>query len=58
MNYIFIHRCNRNVSSNTEDLTEHQLRAGRNPWPPERNTRIHTKLGRIKEVREKEEESG
>ena len=54
----FLSRCNRNVSSNTEDLTEHQLRAGRNPWPPERNTRIHTKLGRMKEVREKEEESG
>ena len=49
MNDIFLQGCNRNISSNTEDLTEHQLRAGRSLWPPERNIRIHTKLGRMKE---------
>ena len=32
-----------------EDLTRHQLRAGRRPRPPERNVQIHAKPGRVKE---------
>lgn len=55
MNDIFLQGCNRNISSNTEDLTEHQLRAGRSSWPPERNIRIHTKLA---EWRKGKRESG
>ena len=44
MHYISLHRCIRNTPSDPEGLTEHQLRAGRNPWSPERNTWIYTKL--------------
>ena len=53
--YISLHRCIRNTPSDAEDLTEHQVRAGRSPSPLGRNTQVHTNLGRMKEGREKEE---
>ena len=52
--YISLHRSIRNTPSDAY-FTEHQLRAGRSPSPLERNTQIHTNLGRMKEGREKEE---
>ena len=35
--------------SDAEDLTGRQLRAGKRPWPPERNVQIHAKPGRVQE---------
>ena len=55
MEYICLHRCIRNTSSDTEGLTEYQLQVGRSPWPLERNIQIHEKLSRTKEGDEKEE---
>ena len=46
-----------NIPSDAEDLTEHQLSTGRSHWPLERNIKTHTKLGRMKAGREKEEEN-
>ena len=55
MEYICLHRCVRNTSSDTEGLTEYQLQVGRSPRPLERNIQIHEKLSRTKEGDEKEE---
>ena len=40
----------RNTPSDTEVLAEHQLRAGRSAWPPEKNIQTHAKLGMMKEL--------
>ena len=53
--YISLQGCIMTIPSDAEDLTEHQVRAGRSPSPLERNTQVHTNLGRMKEGREKEE---
>ena len=31
--YISLHKCIRNTSSDVEDLAEHELSTGRSPWP-------------------------
>ena len=44
----------RSTPSDTEVHAEHQLRADRGTWPAEKKIRNHTKLGRMKELGEKQ----
>ena len=55
--YISLQGCIMTIPSDAEDLIEHQLSTGRSHWPLERNIKTHTKLGRMKAGREKEEEN-
>ena len=48
--YISLHGCIRNTSSNTEVHAEHQLTVDRSTWPEEKNIQNHTKLGRMKKL--------
>ena len=50
MEYISLHRYNRNTPSDTEVHAEHQLRADRSTCPVEKNIQNHAKLGRMKEL--------
>lgn len=47
--------CVRNTPSDAEDLTGHQLKAGRRPRAPERNVQILAKPGRVKEETEQDQ---
>lgn len=40
-----------------QKIPEYQLRAGRGPWPPERNIQSHTKLSRMQAGRKTAEGS-
>ena len=53
--FISLQRYIRKTPSDTGDLAERQLRAGRSTWPTEKNIQNHTKLGRVKEVGGKDE---
>ena len=49
MEYMSLHRYLRNTPSDTEVLTEHQLRMGKSPWLKGKTIQNNTKLGRTKE---------
>ena len=53
--YIFLHRYIRNTTSDSEVHAEHQLRADRSTSPAEKNIQTNTKLGRTKDLGEKQE---
>ena len=53
MEFIFLHKCIKDTSTNETILTEHWLNICRRSWTPERTGEIPSELGRMKKRREK-----
>ena len=56
MEFIFLHKCIKDTSTNETILTEHWLNICRRSWTPERTGEIPSELGRMKKRREKKKE--